>query len=194
MRMRSRGTANILSVMICERTRSPFSAFASTVGLIGSCSVRRDVMGQTSSVVVRPPNSSVWTTTTGRGRPSSPWTTTTTLPRFTSIRSSHTTRRSKHRSRRFQDGERVAFPGGEGRLAPADRARREPSVGSDASLVHATACAARSFAPWHSLAWSWVVARTSWNFVTCYEFWRKPLRNARSPECRVITHRPSARR
>jgi hypothetical protein len=87
LRTLSRRNATILSVMICERSRSPLDDLASIVGRSGKLSWTSKEIGQTK-MVVKSLNSSACTMTPGRGRPNSLGTTiNTTSPRFTSTRS-----------------------------------------------------------------------------------------------------------
>lgn len=144
-RIRSCRRATILSVMICERRRSPFDGFASIVGRSGKFSWTSDEIGQTKAVV-KSLNSSAWTITPGRGRPNSLGATISTMsPRFTSTRSSRTRPRSTHRWHRSRDGAPSTLLAYEGQHEPSDRADPEPNAAPVAAPARAIARGAQPF-------------------------------------------------
>jgi hypothetical protein len=145
-RTRSCRKATILSVMICERSRSPFDGFASIVGRSGKFSWTSEEIGQTKTVV-KFLNSSAWTITPGRGRPNSLGATISTMsPRFTSTHSSRRRLRSRHRWHRFQDAAPSTSLVDGGLLERSDPANRAPNAGRGAAPARGDARGARPFA------------------------------------------------
>ena len=117
LRIRSLRKASILSVMICDRPRSPLPGAAGTIGHSGNRSVISDVSGQTRMVSAFSLKLSACTTTAGRGLPRSACTARTMSPRFIAIRASRRPARSSHPARRPRQAARAIWPGG------ADRTR-----------------------------------------------------------------------
>ena len=144
LRTRSCRSAIILSVIICERRRSPFEGLASIMGLSNSSSWTSDESGQTNTVDKSLVNSSACTITPGRGRPSSLGTTTSTTLAALHFQPLQSYAASFQESMASFSGCRtIALPAGANRPVPWDPADPEPNAARDASLVRATARGAR---------------------------------------------------
>ncbi len=143
LRTRSCRSAIILSVIICERTRSPFEGLASVMGLSNNPSWTSEESGQTNTVDKSLVNLSACTTTPAVAVPVRSERPPARLPRFTSSRSSRMRRHFRNRWRHFPDVAPSVLPAGANRPVPWDPANPEPNAALDASLVRATARGAR---------------------------------------------------